>query len=337
MAAGSLGFLLFRCTGRCSIVIQAGLLLFLALRLTRWRTFSGKGLLLVLPLLVFTAWDCIPPYIDDRDEAASYLQNQKATIAFLESKLPSRAMVFQWPMMEYPESFKNREVWHYELLLPYLYSRDLRFSYGNCRNRPENQWQYHLMGKGPDFVRNELQRYGFSALWLYTKAYTPAELEVWKNWSRQPDFRSPFGDQWIYLLEPKSPPELPKMEPCRVLSPAFYGVEKDLRVGMQWRWVWGRAQINLLLPNPCPYRFSFGLSALGSERTMDIRLDGKPFSRVSMPAQYGVYRQVEFDLSKLKPGDHKIELIPSGSALPPMADGRRLTFQYINETLEPLR
>ncbi|MFN8613266.1 MAG: hypothetical protein U0931_37355 [Vulcanimicrobiota bacterium] len=336
MAAGSLGFLLFRCTGRCSIVIQAGLLLFLALRLTRWRTFSAKGGLLVLPLLVFTAWDCVPPYIDDRDEAASYIQDQRATVDFLESKLPSRAMVFQWPMMEYPESFKNREVWHYELLMAYLYSKDLRFSYGNCRHRPENQWQYHLMGKDPESIRSQLQRYGFSALWLYTKAYKPDELMAWKNWSRQPDFRSPQGDLWIYLLQPQAQPELPKMEPCRVLSPAFYGVEKDPRLGMSWRWVWGRARIDLLLPDPCRYRLRFGLSAIGSERTMDIRLDGRLFSRVQVPAQYGVYRQVEINLSVLKPGDHRLELIPSGSALPPLKDGRRLTFQYINEALEPL-
>jgi phosphoglycerol transferase len=337
MAAGSLGFLLFRCTGRCSIVLQAGLLLFLALRLTRWRTFTGKGLLLLLPLLVFSAWDCIPPYIDDRDVAARYVRDQRATVEFLESRLPPRSMVFQWPMMEYPESFKNREVWHYEHLMAYLYSKDLRFSYGNCRNRPENQWQYHLVDKSPDLFRDELQRYGFSALWLYTKGLTDSELAVWKNWRQQPDFRSPEGDLWVYLLQPQAHPELPKMEPCRVLSPAFYGPESDPRLGLKWRWVWGRARIDLLLPDPCPYRFSFGLSAISGDRTMDIRLDGKLFSRVSLPAQYGVYRQVEFDLSRLKPGDHRLELIPSGAALPPAEDGRRLTFQYINEKLEPLR
>lgn len=336
MLAGSVGFLLFRCTGRSSIVLQTGLLLFLALRLTRWRTFQGKRVLWALPLLVFTAWDCTPPYVEDRGEATRYINNQKAAVAYLEAKLPARAMVFQWPMMEYPESFKNRGVWHYELLMAYLYSKDLRFSYGNCRNRPESAWQYRLVKKSPDALAAELQRFGFSALWLYTDAYTPEELAIWQNWRRQPDFRSPAGNLWIYLLKPQIPPELPLMEPCRVLSPAFYGEESDPRLGMKWRWVWGRSKIDLLLPNPCPYRFRFGLSSIGSERTIEIRLDGKLFSRVQAPAQYGVYRQVELDLSRLKPGDHRLELIPDGSALPPLKDGRRLTFQYLNEALEPL-
>ena len=336
MLAGSFGFLLFRCAGRSSIVIQAGLLLFLSLRLTRWATFQGKRIFWLLPLLIFTGWDCIPPYLEDRDEAANYVTNQRATVSFLEEKLPARSMVFQWPMMEYPESFRNRGMWHYEPLMAYLYSKDLRFSYGNCRNRPESQWQYHLADKSPQAMVDELESYGFSALWLYTNGMSPSESSLWRNWNRVPDFRSPNADLWIYLLKPAPRPVLPELEPCRVLSPAFYGEETDDRLGLKWRWVWGRARIDLLLPNPCPYRFRFGLSALGGPRTIEIRLDGKLFRRVLAPAQYGVYRQVEFDLSQLKPGDHRLELIPDGSALPPLKDGRRLTFQYINEALEPL-
>ncbi|MBN9419304.1 MAG: hypothetical protein J0I12_27860 [Candidatus Eremiobacteraeota bacterium] len=336
MLAGSLGFLLFRCTGRSSILIQTGLLLFMALRLTRWETFRGKRIFWVLPLLVFTAWDCIPPYIEDREEAGKYVANHRTTAQYLEQKLPPRSMVFQWPMMEYPESFKNREVWHYELLMAYLYSKQLRFSYGNCRNRPESQWQYHLVDRKPEAIARELERYGFAALWLYSTGLTAEEKAVWSSWRSQPDFRSPSGDLWIYLLKPAAQPTLPKLEPCRVLSPAFYGVESDSKLGLKWRWVWGRARVDLLLPKDCRYRYRFGLSAIGSERNIELRLDGKHFASVLAPARYGVYRQVELDLSQLKPGDHRLELIPDGSALPPLKDGRRLTFQYINEALEPL-
>ena len=336
MLAGSLGFLLFRCTGRSSIVLQAGLLLFLALRLTRWKTFEGKRIFLLFPLLVFNSWDCMPPYLEDREAAASYVDNHRSTAGFLEARLAPQAMVFQWPINEYPESAKVGQTWNYEPLMAYLYSKTLRFSFGNCRNRPESQWQYHLIQKDPEAMAAELESYGFSAIWLYAKGLEPAELDVWKNWRHQPDFRSPLGDLWIYLLKPAAHPTLPRMEPCRVLSAAFYGEESDPRLGLKWRWVWGRARIDLLLPNPCPYRFRFGLSAVGGPRLMEIRLDGKLFSRVEVPAQYGVYRQVELDLSQLKPGDHRLELIPDGPALPPFQDGRRLTFQYLNEKLEPL-
>ena len=335
MLAGSMGFLLFRCTGRISIVLQTGLLLFLALRLTRWKSFEGKRALLLVPLLIFNAWDCVPPYIEDRGEAARYVENHRSTLKYLEDRLSSHSMVFQWPIMEYPESHRIGKAWNYEPLMAYLYSKDLRFSYGNCRNRPESQWQYHLVGKEPEAFPKELQKYGFSALWLYSQALEPAELDAWKKW-RRPDFVSPDGDLWIYLLTPAPRPVLPELEPCRVLSQAFYGEEADPKMGLQWRWVWGRARIDLLLPKACRYRYRFGLSAIGSERNFEIRVDGKLFRRVSVPAQYGVYRQVEFDLSQWKAGEHRLELIPDGSALPPLKDGRRLTFQFLNEALEPL-
>ena len=335
--AGSVGFLLFRCTNRCSIVFQVGLLLFTALRFTRWKTFEGKNILWLMPLLIFNVWDCMPPYIEDRQAAADYVANQKATVEFLEANLPPRSMVFQWPLLRYPESPKIREMWQYEQLMGYLLSKDLRFSHGNCSNRPEATWQLDLVGKDPQFICTQLERYGFAALWLYTGGLDDGERGLWKDWKRPPDFKSPQGDLWVYCLKPWNRPELPEMKPCRTLSPAFLGQERDDRLGLSWRWVWGRAKVDLLLPKPCPYRLRFGVSAAGSPRNIELRLDGKLYGQVLAPAEWGVYQQVDIDLSHLKAGDHRLELIPGGSALPPLLkDGRRLTFQYINESFQPL-
>lgn len=336
MLAGSFGLLLFRCTNRSSILFQAGLLLFLAMRLTRWRTFQGKRLPLVILLLVLSVWDTMPAYIQDREAVTKYMDNQRAAAAFLQSSLPARSMVFQWPLAEYPESQRIGKMWGYEQLIGFLFTSDLRFSYGDCRNRPESAWQAKLVGKDPETIRRELEGYGFSALWLYMDGLKDDERAVWQSWKRQPDFRSPLGNLWIYRLQPAARPQLPRLEPCRSYSVGFYGVEKDDRRNLNWRWVWGKSRINLLLPSPCPYRMRFGLTALGDPRTIELRLDGKLFERVLAPAQYAVYRQVEIDLSRLKPGDHRLEFIPSGPALPPFEDGRRLTFQYVNESFERL-
>jgi len=333
---GALGLMLFRATARASILLQAGWLLFLAMRLTHWKAFAGKRALLILPLLLFNAWDLIPPYGPDRDQAVTYLANQHSTVDFLEKKLPAKSMVFQWPIQQYPESPMLHEVWNYEELWGYLLSHDLRFSYGDCRNRPESAWQYRMIGKSPQFMEKELQTYGFSALWLYSHGMSPEELRPWKQWQRKPDYISPEGNLWIYLLQPAAKPVLPKLEPCIVLSPAFWGEERDDRLGLSWRWVWGRARMDLLLPSPCPYRLRFGLSALGRPRRIEIRLDGTHYQTAQAPAQYGVYWQVDIDLSGLKGGDHRLELIPDGPALPPLNDGRRLTFQYINGGFVPL-
>ena len=335
MLAGSFGFLLFRCTGRSSIVFQAGWLLYLALALTRWRTLAGKRALLILPLLAFTAWDCFPPYLLDRDAAATYVQNQRGAVAYLEAQLPPKSMVFQWPLMEYPESHRVGTMWHYDHLMAFLYSKDLRFSYGDCRNRPESQWQNHLVGQSPQAIASDLRRYGFGAIWLNSNGLNSTELAQWRDW-RTPDFRSAQGDLWIYRLEPDPHPVLPKLEPTLAYSGAFFGNEGDPRLGLKWRWVWGRARIDLLLPDPCSYRLTFGLSSLGRDRTVQILLDGRSIGSPRAPAQYGVYRQLQVDLSRLKPGAHRLEFIPDGPALAPVEGGRRLTFQFLNPAFEPV-
>ena len=101
-----------------------------------------------------------------------------------------------------------------------------------------------LVGKEPGEMVAELERYGFAALWLYTGGLERDQLEIWRQWKRQPDYRSPQGDLWVYRLNPSPRPELPEMKPCRTLSPAFLGPEEDGRFRMKWRWVWGRARID---------------------------------------------------------------------------------------------
>ncbi len=335
MLAGSFGFLLFRCTGRSSIVFQAGWLLYLALCLTRWRSLQGKKALLILPALALTAWDCFPPHLLDKAAVSDYVDNQRSAVTYLETQLPPKSMVFQWPLMDYPESQRIGTMWHYDHLMAFLYSRDLRFSYGDCRNRPESQWQIHLVGKSPEVIAGDLRRYGFGAIWLNTNGLNPQELARWRNW-RTPDFRSSKKDLWIYYLKPDPHPQLPKLEPTLSYSSAFFSREFDPRLNLNWRWASGPGRIDLLIPNRCPYRLRFGLGSLGSPRTIQVLLDGKRISSALAPAQYGVYRLLQVDLSRLTPGAHRIELLPDGPTLTPVEGGRRLTFAIFNEALEPL-
>jgi len=334
MLAGSLGFLLFRCTGRCSIVLQAGWLLYLALALSRTRLLAGRKALLMLPVLALTAWDCLPTDLLDREAVSAYVTNQRAAVDYLESRLAPKSMVFQWPLMEYPESQRVGKMWHYDHLMAFLYSKDLRFSYGDCRNRPESVWQTQLVGKSPEAIAADLRRYGFAAIWLNSNGLQAPELGRWRDW-RTPDYRSPTGDLWIYRLQPDARPVLPKLEPTLAFSSAFFATESDPRLGLRWRWAWGRAHIDMLLPKQRPYRFRFGLNSFGSPRTIRVLLDGKLISRAETPIEYGVYRQLTVDLSGLS-GAHRLELIPDGPALAPVEGGRRLTFAFVNEEWLPL-
>ena len=334
MCAGALGLLLFRCTCRFSILLFAGVLLHLALQCTRWGTWQGKRWIALFVILPLVCVDTMPPRRGNQDEIVDYVKNQRATIGFLESKLPASGMVFQWPVHGYPEAPMLHKLPHYEQMVAYLLSKNLRFSYGDCRGRPESQWQYRLSDKDPAAFCRELESYGFSAVWVYRKGMTDDEFKVWEQWKRRPDFLSPLKDHWVYLLHPDAHPRLPELGPCVSYGPSFYPEEHDRR--MTWRWAWANSYLRLFTPAHCRYRLHFGLTAFGNPRSFRIKLDGKRLWTVEAPAHYAIYRQVELDLSSLGAGNHRLDILPSGNAPGPVDNGTRMTFQLVNLKLEKL-
>lgn len=334
--AGSLGLLLFRCSCRFSVLLLAGWLLYLCQRLSdRFRNRSAAFCWALCAVGVALAlWDQLPPAPsgDQRDATRATLANHQATVSYLESTLPPRSMVFQWPVTGYPETPPREKLGHYEEMLGYLLSHTLRFSYGDCRGRPESQWQGKLEGSSPRQVTAAAEGYGFQALWLYTRGLKSAELAAWKA-ERPPDFVSPERDLWIYRLSPTSnhPAALPPLLPCAAFNQAFYEPEQEKE--SSWRWAAGPAEVALLSPGGRA-DFSFGLSCYGSPRRLQVWLDGRPVW--SGELQSGAEHQVAVRFSaELTPGNHRLELVPAGSLPPRSADGRFLVFCLHDWRLTP--
>jgi phosphoglycerol transferase len=93
-------------------------------------------------------------------------------------------MVFQMPVMEFPES-PAPGVPPYDHFRPYLYSKNLRYSFGSMKGRDREKWQPELQAKffegatvdqqagmirvNPGNARAaiaELERLGFSAIYI---------------------------------------------------------------------------------------------------------------------------------------------------------------------------
>lgn len=150
--AGAFGFTLFRTGCRYSIVILAIALLYAAQRLTAWQreaeqttpaeTFRIGLVTAVVGLCALILWDQVPRSPDTRKtaEIARQIEADRQFTAALEATLPTGAMVFQLPVMEFPES-PVAGVSSYDHFRPYLYSRDLRFSFGAMKGRGREQWQ----------------------------------------------------------------------------------------------------------------------------------------------------------------------------------------------------
>jgi phosphoglycerol transferase len=132
-------------------------------------------------------------------------------------------MVFQLPVVEFPES-PAPGVPPYDHFRPYLYSKNLRYSYGSMKGRERERWQLALQGlmfegatldqQGQRVVFNaanfsraisELKKLGFSAIYINrngfpdrAKGLEDAFLELGYS---KPPIRNATGDLACIVLD----------------------------------------------------------------------------------------------------------------------------------------
>lgn len=335
LVVGALGVLLFRCSCRLSVLLLAGVLLDAALRLSRRSWSMPRQVALALAVCLVAAWDQLPLQTSAAKQARvdDYVANERATMGWLESHLPAHSMVFQWPPMRYPESAPLVDAAHYEEETAYLLSSTLRFSYGNCYGRPESAWQDDLRKFTPQQIVSAAERYGFGALLLYPQALHPDERRFWSFYLRRPDYTSASNTRWSYLLQPKSPPDVPRLEPTHAWGSTFLADEHD--AVHHWRWCSSQGQVSMLIPPGPPAHCSFGLTAYGDARPMQVTLDGHTLFSGQVPAGYGHIQTVVVPTELLTSGPHTLKFAAQGPPLVPQPDGRLLAFQAVDFLLQP--
>jgi phosphoglycerol transferase len=232
---GSFGITMFRAACRYSIVILAIALLYAAQRLTAWqeeaeagpdaagKSLSFKAAAVVLCGLIL--WDQVPraPTAAQTAEIARQVDADREFVATMEKTLAPGAMVFQLPVMEFPES-PIPGVPPYDHFRPYLYSKQLRFSFGSMKGREREKWQQQLQNLlvaratpdqeaqkirfNADNARravDELKKLGFAAVYINrngfpdrAKGLEEALLELGYD---KPPIRNATGDLVCILLE----------------------------------------------------------------------------------------------------------------------------------------
>jgi hypothetical protein len=149
---GAFGFTLFRTGCRYSVVILAIALLYAAQRLTALQraaafrtdpdTLRIGGLTAAAAACLVVLWDQVPraPTAEQASTIARQVEADRQFVAQMEATLPAGAMVFQLPIMEFPE-VPAPGVPPYDHFRPYLFSKQLRFSFGSMKGRPREQRQ----------------------------------------------------------------------------------------------------------------------------------------------------------------------------------------------------
>jgi hypothetical protein len=307
------GLLVFRAANRFSIFISAVALLFLVSRLARravrlpaWASVAAAAVVALAGLL-----DELPrePGLARQQRIAERIAADRELGRKLEERLPPRAMVFQLPVMGFPEIVPPHQLGDYEYFRPYLVTQSLRFSYGMLKGRSRGGWQRETEGMPPaDFVRR-LERYGFAAVYFSRRGFPDGGRKLLAELAaagRTEKIEGRFHDQVVVLLRPAAKPELP--------------VAHEFTFGQGWqnpqsgepRWAYGRAALSYFNPYPRPMRTNVRLVLSGvGERHVAIRVNGREAvaARVNASSRTIVLR------TTLQPGVNRIDLEPREPAV----------------------
>ena len=142
-----------------------------------WKTSAVLAAGLVVALLDQTSGADVPRYGPNAAEWAS----NRVFVTGIERRLPAGAMVFQLPVVPFPESPRLAGMKDYDQFFGYLHSRRARWSYGGIKGR-EADWQQALGGQPPRLILDRLVAAGFSGVTVdrfgYTDRATRLEAEI---------------------------------------------------------------------------------------------------------------------------------------------------------------
>lgn len=212
---GLTGFIWIRATQRNSAWILALMLLWGAVAASR--ALAGRravSVILAAIALTLTLADQLPPRTGS---SAIWGTNwrQASDAAFVQSveaRLPPGSMLFQLPVVDFPEGRPVLGATDYEHLRPYLHATRLRFSYGSDKGRPREAWQRRAEALPPAELARALERIGFAGLLLNRKAYPDAGLELKDALAaagRAESWESSDHDFLFVRLEPEAVPAAP--------------------------------------------------------------------------------------------------------------------------------
>lgn len=264
---GSGGLDVFRASTRIAIFGAVWVAFFLAARASRLtRTWPRWGSIAAALILAgFAIWEQTPALSARAPRAANTarLEAYQELMARLEGELPHGAPVFQLPVAPFPEAGRTAAMPDYEHFLPFLFSTDLRFSYGHLGAAAAMRWERSIAHLPPRKMVGELQQAGFTALWIDRRGFSDEAVALVRELqnAKLPEIPAPAGLPInIFRLRPVARPTLPDPNkpffydawsaaetddpPVRTLAvDGWYALEHE--GARTWRWASQRATLGL--------------------------------------------------------------------------------------------
>ena len=324
-------FFLLRSSNRVSIYIVAGCLFFMAILLTRWKKKIPTFLQALIAFLMvgLAIFEALPSGGTLRFHNEKTMKSDNELVSKLESIMPNGAMIFNYPVIDFPESG------NYSFLRPYLFTDKLRFSSGSNKGRSRETWQNEVEKLSPTKMIDELEKIGFGGILVYVGADLPDEqkqksiqfLEVTRD-STNLKIESSERDFVFLRLSPVENSQLPTIKPQFLstwwpLEVQALGITIQKSIG-KMRWCaqnTGEIEIYNGQTKPASFKITGRLVALNDAK-IEILAKQKVIQKVDLKA--GEMMPFSMDLSLVRPGAERVEFRSSLNS--EIIDGRQFNF-----------
>lgn len=335
---GNFGLVFFRATNRFSIILMAIALLFLCERVSLRAMTSRLSMAAAFAVLVLGLLDQVP--LDKRNQAwvedtrRQFVTDQRFATD-LERNLTDGAMVFQLPVVEYPEAGERVRMSDYEHFRPYLFSERLRYSYGTIKGRGDADWQKEIAGLTPAEMLDALKRFGFEAVMVNRKGFEDsgsALIAALRTAGLETIADSP--DLIAFRIDKsESARYLPPRSLNVVMGKGFYASESDGT--RKWNWAVDSAEMVFARS----FRVGADVASEGGRvagfkvqgiapGALSMSVNGAQFVQILAPGQSEAYAEVRI------PGGAKKVAVAFKSDVKPRSpgkeDSRRLSFRVID-------
>lgn len=313
VAALILSLQIFRASNRASIFVLAIVLAFVVGRLSRLTCSWPLALrwTAALALATFGLLDQIPKPMSAQTRAAiaERIEMDRVFAREVESALPTGAMIYQMPVMGFPEIVPPHRMEDYEHFRTYVHSKNLRISYGSPKFRASSRWKRDLEELPLPELVARLEAYGFAAIHVNRRGYGDEGESVLEGLARlgyTDRLRSSNRSQVVVRLNPLSTPRTP------LASTLTYGrgwENFSQRPGREYDRSRRRAYEEATLgyynpfPRPLPFRVTFTMSGAGS-RDLNVDFNGKRVLHETLSPEPRALPVMELSL---KPGYNRFD------------------------------
>ena len=247
----------------------------------------GLGTILVLGILDQTSPRLVPDYWDSQANFAADAE----FVGRIESMLPPRSMIFQLPLIDFPEGHEPGKMGPYDHVRAYLHSKELRWSFGAMKGRYGDSWQKYAVDRPVPEALRTIALAGFAGVWVDRHGYddqgAAVEAKLTKSSGAAPiasrDGRFAFYDLTPYVanLRRDLGPDRWAAESGRALRPmivtwhgGFYGREEG-QGGLSWHWSDGSGKVRIANPSGRPRRVDLSMGLVTMHPTpATVTIDG---------------------------------------------------------------